>query len=113
MLLISLITQAFSSVTIPPIIKKVVRNGRTLVYRVQDTSLDQETPFASESAPNPQPAIPKSKNLVRRVSSDTRSYPSMIDHQLEDVHDDDIQGKYLSQCYYRDNCDSTSITTQM
>ena len=31
---------AFSSVTIPPIIKTVVRNGRTLVYRIQDSGME-------------------------------------------------------------------------
>ena len=70
--------------TIPPIIKKVIRNGRTLVYRVQDTNMDQETPLALA----PQSHSVKSKKLVRRVSSDGAhsSYPSMIDPQLE--HED-------------------------
>ena len=40
------ITQAFSSVTIPPIIKTVVHNGSTLIYRVQNTSMDQEFPHS-------------------------------------------------------------------
>ena len=37
--------------TIPPIIKTVVRNGRTLVYRVQNARMDQENPLTqSQSA---------------------------------------------------------------
>ena len=43
--------QAFSSVTIPPVIKTVVRNGRTLVYRVQNAIMDLDTPGPSESEP--------------------------------------------------------------
>ena len=34
--------EPFSSVTIPPVIKTVVHNGRTLVYRIQDSGMDQE-----------------------------------------------------------------------
>jgi hypothetical protein len=45
------IAQAFSSMTIPPIIKTVKRNGRTLIYRVQDTAMDQEI------APQSQPVV--------------------------------------------------------
>jgi hypothetical protein len=35
--------EPFSSVTVP-IIKTVVHNGRTLVYRIQDSGMDQEKP---------------------------------------------------------------------
>jgi hypothetical protein len=76
-------------VTLPPIIKKVERNGRTLVYRVQESSVDQEV--SSASAPNlkSQP-VKSSKNLVRRVTGEGTSYPSMV----VDV-DEDIEGKYF------------------
>jgi hypothetical protein len=86
------VTQVFSSVTNPPIIKKVVSNGRTLVYRIQGTtSMDQDSEITSASAP-PKSQSVKSKNLVRRVTGDSTSYPSMIGHQLED---EDIEGKYF------------------
>ena len=38
---------AFSSVTVPPIIKTVVRNGRTLVYRIQNEDVDNPVENAS------------------------------------------------------------------
>ena len=44
------------------------------------------------SAPNSQPV--KSKNLIHCVSGESTSYPSMVSHQLEDVHED-IEGKYF------------------
>jgi hypothetical protein len=43
--------EPFSSVTVPPVVKTVVHNGRTLVYRIQDSGIEQEKP----SAPTPQP----------------------------------------------------------
>ena len=47
----SIIIQAFSSVTIPPIIKTRVGNGRTLVYRIQNSGpgTDQEIPLEPKS----------------------------------------------------------------
>lgn len=76
--------------SIPPVIKTVVRNGRTLVYRVQDASMDQEissSPHVQSASASAIPASKKSKGLVRRVTGDTgsssMSYPSMISHQLE------------------------------
>ena len=36
--------EPFSSVTIAPAVKTVVHNGRTLVYRIQDSGMDQEKP---------------------------------------------------------------------
>ena len=48
------IIQTFSSVTIPPVIKTVVCNGRTLVYRVQNAIMDLDTPGPSESEPKSQ-----------------------------------------------------------
>lgn len=35
--------------TIPPIIKTVVRNGRKLVYRIQDPGMNEEIPSESAS----------------------------------------------------------------
>jgi hypothetical protein len=43
------ILQVFSSVTIPPVIKTVVRNGRTLVYRIQNEDIPQEIPSEPQS----------------------------------------------------------------
>lgn len=43
--IIDITTQAFSSITIPPVIKTVKRNGRTLVYRIQN---DEEIPLAPQ-----------------------------------------------------------------
>jgi hypothetical protein len=42
-------TQVFSSVTIPPVTKTVVRNGHTLVYRFQNAAKDQELPSERQS----------------------------------------------------------------
>jgi hypothetical protein len=81
-------------VTVPPIIKKVVRNGRTLVYRIQDTTtMDQDQEIPSASAP-PKAQPVKSKNLVRRVTGDSTSssYPSMVGHPVDD---EDIEGKHF------------------
>ena len=74
--------------TLPPIIKKVERNGRTLVYRVQETSVDQEVSSASPNL-KPQP-VKSSKNLVRRVTGEGTSYPSMVVNV-----DEDIEGKHF------------------
>lgn len=81
-LLILATTQAFSSVTIPPVIKTKVRNGRTLVYRVPSQDIDQEIPSAPHSGIS---ASRKTKTLVRRVAGDSSSssYPSMIYPQME------------------------------
>jgi hypothetical protein len=59
------ITQAFSSVTIPPIIKTVVRNGRTLVYRIQDSSTEEIKSAQSQLA------------SVRRCDTTTIANPSI------------------------------------
>jgi hypothetical protein len=80
------ITQGFTSVTIPPIIKTVVRNGHTLVYRVQDASMDQEIASAAQVQHASSTSAPKkSKTLVRRVTGDSSStsYPSMMSQPLE------------------------------
>ena len=44
------ITQGFSSVTLPPIIKTVTRKGRTLVYRVQPDDTAQVQTVSHSSA---------------------------------------------------------------
>jgi hypothetical protein len=86
---------------IPPVIKKVVRNGRTLVYRIPESNVPSE----STSEPKSQPVKPK--KLIRRVTGDSTSstYPYMIDsdHQLEREGNKFII-TFLSQSYY---CDRT------
>lgn len=78
---------AFSSVTIPPIIKTRVGNGRTLVYRIQNSGpgTDQEIPSEPKSQSYEIAPSKKSRTLVRRVVSDSSptSYPSMVSRQLE------------------------------
>ncbi|KAF8960234.1 hypothetical protein BDZ97DRAFT_1905964 [Flammula alnicola] len=68
---------AFSSVTIPPIIKTAVRNGRTLVYRIPN--MDREICSEPQSQTPRILAPATSKTLVRRAAGDNSStaYPSM------------------------------------
>ena len=55
----------------------------------------------------------KSKNLVRRVSGESTSYPSMVGHQLEDVHENN-EGKYFLIILPRHlSSNRISFTTQM
>ena len=104
--------EVFSSVTIPPIIKTVVRNGRTLVYRIQNPGMDQEIPSEPQSqsvSHCDRTALSYLSNFLQRELSASKKARSLVRRVPMTVHRRLTPPWSLTSCNLRLTTISTSL----